>query len=170
MSGVGLDPSRLAGAIAFAMAAIACALAAAIAPRRAVLWRTLGVVELVLVAEVLLGLRYRLHGAFDELLQQRGWYASRGQWQGELLVAALVPVIVLVAFACWRHRGDGAATVAIIATALGASLFATETVSLHRIDAIMYAPAGPVVALAWMWIAVSVLVSAAAAAAIARSR
>ena len=158
MSGVGLDPSRLAGTVAFAATAVACGVVAWTAPRRATLWWTLAAVQLALLAELLLGLRYRLHGSFNDLLQQRGWYASRGEWQVELLVTALVFVIALVAFACWRHRRDGAATAAIIGTALGAALFATETVSLHRIDAIMYAPAGPVVALAWMWIAVSALV------------
>jgi len=170
MSGLGLDPSRLAGTVAFATVAIVCAAAARIAPRRAPLWGVLGAVYLALLAEVLVGLRYRLHDAFNDWLQARGWYASRGEWQGELLAGMLVAVVALVAFACWRHRRDRAAMAAIVVTAIGVSLFAIETVSVHRIDAIMYAPAGPIVALAWMWIAVSALVSVAAAAAIAGRR
>jgi hypothetical protein len=167
---VGLDPSRLAGTAAFATVALACAAAAWVAPRRATLWWALGAVHLALLAEVLIGARYRLHDAFNDWLQARGWYAARGEWQGELLLGILVAAVGVVALACWRHRRDGAALVAIAVTAVGVSLFAVETVSVHGVDAIMYAPAGPIVALAWMWIGVSALVSAAAAAAIAGRR
>lgn len=161
--GVALDPTRLAGTLAFGTAALACLRAAAASRRRpASLWWSLGALQLVCVLEVLLGLRYGLHETFNGLLQDRGWYASRGAWQGELLLAALGGVGTIVALACWRHRDDAAAIVAVVGTALGVSVLGTETISLHRIDAIMYAPAGPLVALAWMWIAAAALVTAAA--------
>jgi hypothetical protein len=51
---------------------------------------------------------------------------------------------------------------AIVGTAVGVSLLGAETVSLHRIDAVMYAQAGPLVVLAWMWIAASTVVVAGA--------
>jgi hypothetical protein len=73
-----------------------------------------------------------------------------------------VLVAAVVLFAAWRHRDDAAATLAIIGTAAGVSLFGSETISLHRIDAVMYAEAGPLVVLAWMWIATSAVVVAAA--------
>lgn len=119
-------------------------------------------VQVVCLVEVLLGLRYGLHASFNVLLQEHGWYASRAQWQAGLLVAAIALVAAAAAVACWRGRDEGAAPMAIVGTALGVSLLGAETVSLHRLDAIMYTPAGPLVVLAWMWITASAVVIAAA--------
>lgn len=158
-----LDPTRLAGTLAFGTAALGCLYVAASArSQRTSVWWILGAVQLVCLLEVLLGLRYGLHNAFGRLLKDRGWYASRDQWQAELLVGAVVLVAAAAACACWRHRHDGAAMLAIVGTALGVSVLGAETVSPHRLDAIMYTPAGPWVVLAWMWLAASAVVTVAA--------
>ena len=164
MSGLGivLDPTRLAGTLAFGTAALACLRAATAGGRPASPWWSLGALQLLCLLEVVLGLRYGLHETLNGLLRDRGWYASRGAWQAELLLAALGVVATVVALACWRHRGQRAAIVAIVGTAVAVSVLGTETISLHRIDAIMYASLGPLVGLAWMWIAASALVTAAA--------
>jgi len=156
------DPTRVAGTVAFGAAALACFHAAAVTPRRSYLWWLLGAVQLACLLEVLLGLRYGWHDTVKSLLQERGWYASRGQWQAELLAVALALIAVLAIFAAWRHRVDGAGRVAIAGTALGVSLLGTEAISLHRVDAIMYARLGPFDALVWMWLAAAAIVVTAA--------
>ena len=164
MSGFGVvfDATRLTGTVAFATAALACLRAAVVAPRGGSVWWALGAVQLACVLEVLLGLRYGLHTVVDSLLQERGWYASRGDWQAELLFAVLALIAAIAAFIAWRQRDDGAKTAAIIGTALGVSLLGTETISLHRIDAVMYTQAGPLAVVVWMWLAAAAIVVVAA--------
>lgn len=153
-----LDATRLAGTLAFAAAALACLRVAMAGGRRATLWRALAAVHLVCLFEVVLGLRYDLHIAVNGVLQERGWYASRGRWQAPLLVGALALMGTAAAWACWRHRADPKAARALAGTAVALSVFATETLSLHRIDAVLYAPAGPLLVIGWLWLGAAALV------------
>lgn len=165
MSGLGvtLDATRIAGSLAFGAAALACLRAAGVTPRRPALWWVLGAVQLFCVLEVLLGLRYGLHDTAIGLLQEHRWYASRVQWQAELLGAALALVAAIAGWTAWRHRDDGTRIAAIAGTAFGVSLLGAETISLHRIDALMYAQAGPFVVVVWLWLAAAAVVVVAAA-------
>ena len=75
------------------------------------------------------------------------------------------PCSIGAALAAWvwrRHRDDGAALGAIAGTALALMLLVVETISLHRVDAVMYAEAGPLVLLAWAWIGAAAIVIASA--------
>lgn len=96
------------------------------------------------------------------MLQARDSYAARSDWQVTLLPAVLLMLAVAGALAAWRHGRDGAGMVAIVGTTLAVSLLVTETISLHRIDVLMYLPVGPWVALAWAWVAAAAAVAAAA--------
>ena len=82
--------------------------------------------------------------------------------------------LIGTALAAWvarRHRDDGAALGAIAGTALALMLLVVETISLHRVDALMYAQAGPLVLLAWAWIgAAAIVIASALAASSDRSR
>ena len=51
---------------------------------------------------------------------------------------------------------------AITGTALALMLLVVETISLHRVDAVMYAQAGPLVLLAWAWVGAAAIVIASA--------
>jgi hypothetical protein len=70
------------------------------------------------------------------------------------------------ALAAWlwrRHRDDGGAALgAITGTVLALMLLVVETISLHRVDAVMYAEAGPLVLLAWAWVGAAAIVIASA--------
>ncbi|MEO8312378.1 MAG: hypothetical protein ABI520_14505 [Caldimonas sp.] len=159
---VTLDATRVAGSLAFGAAALACLRAARVAPRGRVLWWVLGTVQLFCVLEVLFALRYELHDIATGLLQEHRWYASRGQWQAELLGTGLALIAAIAGWAAWRHRDDGARTAALAGTALGVSVLGAETISLHRIDALMYSQAGPFVVVVWLWLAAALVVVAAA--------
>lgn len=115
--------------------------------------------------EILLDLRHRFRTAAILLLEDRGWYASRTLWQSTAVVAALLLGGALVGLALRPHRRDGPALGAIAGTALALTLLAVEVISLHRVDAVMYAEAGPLIVLAWLWIGAATIVIASALAA-----
>ena len=120
--------------------------------------------------EIVLNLRYRFRAAILPLLQDaagmhRGPRGRRGHRRGVRLGTGLA------AWAWRRHRGDRAALGAIAGSAPAFLLLAVETISLHRVDAVMYAEAGPLVLLAWAWIgAAAIVIASALAASPERSR
>ena len=163
--GMHLDANAVAGLCAFGAAAVACLLVAVRRARASALWATLATLHALWALEIVLNLRYRFRAALIPLLQDRGWYASRTTWQGAAIVVALLLGAALAGFALRRHRRDGAALGAIFGTALALMLLAVETISLHRVDAVMYADAGPLVVLAWLWVGAAAIVIASALAA-----
>jgi len=166
-----IDANAVAGLSAFAAAAAACLRVALRRDRSAALWATLAALHAAWALEIVLNLRYRFRAALIPLLQERGWYASRTAWQGAAIVAAVLIGTGLTAWAWRRHRDDGAALGAIAGTALALLLLAVETISLHRVDAAMYAEAGPLVRLAWAWLgAAAIVIASALAASLDRSR
>ena len=157
-----MDANLVAGLSAFAGAAAACLRVSLRRGRSAALWGTLAALHAAWALEILLNLRYRFRTAILPLLQERGWYGSRTVWQTEAIVAALLIGTALAAWVARRHRDDGAALAAIAGTALALMLLVVETISLHRVDALMYAQAGPLVLLAWAWIGAAAIVIASA--------
>ena len=166
-----MDANLVAGLSAFAGAAAACLRVSLRRGRSAALWGTLAALHAAWALEILLNLRYRFRTAILPLLQERGWYGSRTVWQTEAIVAALLIGTALAAWVARRHRDDGAALGAIAGTALALMLLVVETISLHRVDALMYAQAGPLVLLAWAWIgAAAIVIASAWAASLEQSR
>jgi hypothetical protein len=157
-----IDANAVAGFSAFSAAGAACARVAMRGSRARALWSGLGVVHTLWAIEILLDLRYRWRGVLIPLLQARGWYASRTGWQEGAIVVALMMGATLVFVAWRRHRHDAPVLGALAGTVLAVMLLAVETVSLHRIDALMYAEAGPLVVLAWLWIGSAAIVVASA--------
>ena len=166
-----MDANLVVGLLAFAAAAAACLRVALQRGRSAALWGTLAALHAAWALEVLLNLRYRFRTAILPLLQERGWYGSRTVWQTEAIVVALLIGTALAAWVARRHRDDGAVLGAIAGTALALMLMVVETISLHRVDAMMYAQAGPLVVLAWAWVgAAAIVIASALAASSDRSR
>ena len=157
-----MDANAVAGLSAFAAAAAACLRVSLRRGRSAALWETLAALHAAWALEIVLNLRYRFRAAILPLLQDRGLYGSRTAWQGAAIVVALLIGAALAAWAWRRHRGDGAALGAIAGTALALMLLVVETISLHRVDAVMYAEVGPLVLLAWAWIGAAAIVIASA--------
>lgn len=163
-----MNPTQWLGQASFAVAAVACASAARWQPRP---WRGLAVAQALCFIELMVELRLRSHDGVDSWLRGRGWYATRGSLQ--LLLLAVVAVVVLVVTAAlvvrWRRR-DPAGALAIAATAAVVAAFLVETVSLHRVDAAMYAQFGRVMAVGWFWCAGACVATAAAAWRVSRRR
>ena len=157
------DATQIVGMAFFGFAAAMCALAARAtrtpSPR---LWYVLAAVQLACGIEVLLGARYRLHDAVNAVLRTEGWYAARGTAQIGLIgaVLALGAVGLFAALRAWRH--GGAAAVAVAGSAVAITVFAIETISLHRVDSFMYAAFGPVKTIALLWAGAAFVVTGAA--------
>ena len=155
-----MNPTQLVGLLAFGGAAIACARAARV--RRPRLWVGLAALLAGLALEVMLGLRHAVHDLVDSTLQLEGRYDARGPLQWALIATALS----LAALSLWGvarlQRHDRHAMLACAASAALLWLFVIETISLHSVDAIVYAPAGPVKLIAWLWAAAAAVVAVAA--------
>lgn len=152
------------GALLFGAAALTCASAAQRAPHRErTPWRIVAMMQLAFAVEVVLGFRYGLLGGADALLQAHGWYASRRPVQAGLIALTLALTVLWgLRLLGQRERGGAALTLARVGNALGLALFAVETVSLHQVDAVLYARVGPLNRLACLWALVAVIVALAA--------
>jgi hypothetical protein len=151
--------NQMAGIVCFALAAGACVLAARRGSRA---WRTLAWIQAAFCLEIVINARHRLHNLVDDVLRDHGWYAERTPWQLGLLAVVAVVAVVCVPIAWRAARGDRFATIAMAASLLVATSMAVEAVSLHALDAWMYAQGGPLFAVVLGWIVASTVVIAAA--------
>jgi hypothetical protein len=144
-----INATQLAGLLAFGAASLACARAARARQQR--LWLKLAAISTGFALEAVLGLRHRLRGAVDIWLQGEGLYDSRTPAQ----IGLLVLCALLLAWAVWGlaglRRAGPHARVAATACAVTLCLFVIEAISLHGVDALMYANIGPVLAVGWVW-------------------
>ncbi len=156
------SPTEFIGIASFAVAAWAC--------RRAGRhggppWRALAAVPVLLIAEIFFLGRYRLHDRADEVACSDGWYLQRTSVQLGLIAFVVVLAVAGAWTAARDPRRPGAsvlaslATIATIATIADILLFAIETVSLHAVDALLYAQVGPLRALVFVWVATATVVT-----------
>lgn len=155
-----INPTQLTGLLVFGGAAIACAFAAQVCGERR--WWRLAAVSSVCMLEVAVGLRHRAHDLVDSVLQAGGWYESRSQAQVPLLV--IVALLAAGTLAWLLSLRGTAAEIRVAAAASMAALwlFGIEAISLHAVDALMYAYIGPVLAIGWAWAALALVIAAAA--------
>ncbi len=160
----GVDASLLLGACSCAVAALASKQAAGRPASARLRWNAVAAAQGAFAVELLLGWRYWWHDAAQSLLRSHDGYAGREPWQAAL-IATVAVLWVAAGTIAWRlARGDRLAALATCASAAMAALLLVEAVSLHAVDAVMYRPLGPVVAVAWAWVATAVVVTAAAVA------
>jgi len=145
-----INATQLAGLLAFGVAALACARAARARGQR--LWWKLAAVSAGFALEAVLGLRHRLRDAVDTWLLAQGWYDSRTPVQ----IGLLVLCALLLGWALWGlaglRRAGAHARLAATACAVALCLFVIEAISLHGVDALMYANIGPVRLVGWAWV------------------
>ncbi len=141
------NPTQVAGLLAFASSALACAWAAWRDSRRA--WAVLAAVHAVLWFDILLNTRHRLHDWVNTGLRAVGAYDNRAVLQVLLLVAAL-GVLVVAAVFIWRSRRR--ANSAVLATIGLIALMLTEAISWHLIDRVLYTHLGPLLLVGYAWL------------------
>lgn len=165
-----LNPTQLVGLAAFFAVAITAGL---IAMRKnghaggsARVWAWVAVAHLAFAAEVVLGARHQVHDMLNAVLRDNGLYPARATIQaGLLLLCGLGVAVGVEGVRRWLggvpQLTHHARRVAFVALAIGA-LFMVESVSLHAIDQVLYATAGPVLAIAYIWVCAAMVTVASA--------
>lgn len=149
----GTNSTQLIGILAFAAATSACLLKAYRSKLYgASTWKMLALINGILLLEIFIGLRHRIHDLANTLLAARGLYSERRGMQEIVItsVAALALIFAIVLFS-WRHTATGATRLAVGITIAVITLFAIETVSLHAVDAVLYRQFGSVMLIGWLW-------------------
>lgn len=155
---VSIDTTQCVGMAGFAVAALLCARAARLGSPN---WWILAGLNVLLIAEIVAGWRYRVHDLVDAFLIHRGWYESRGPWQMAMIAVAVI--ILLAAARMARVRIHSKACVSgAMAVCFAVGIFVIETISLHGIDTLLYRQVGPVLGIAFFWLAASTWISWAA--------
>lgn len=160
MPELSIDLTQWVGIAVFAAAAIACLAASRVRP---VAWRLLAALQVSCCVEVVWGVRYQLHNEADLVLQGQGRYEGCHPLQLTPIGIVLLLAVAGAAGIVWRARRLNAGLAgALLGTLLTGALFDLETVSLHDIDATMYAVVGPIKAIDWMWAGVAAITIASA--------
>jgi len=156
-----INPTQLAGLLAFGAVALAAAWAAragaASGPSGRATWRWVCFFQLLFVVEIWLSNRHVAHDMVNTWLHSVGLYQDRARLQ-QWMLAGIGLCGALAAWAWWRSaaRDRPRATVsrlALVSTGATLMLFLVETVSLHAVDRLLYRPVGPVLLIACFWIA-----------------
>jgi hypothetical protein len=152
LENLGTNPTQLLGLAAFASATIACIFAKRNSPNEARAWIALATANAAFFIEILIGTRLQLHGFAVSLLLSVGLYANRTDLQyGLLLASAAVPLLAALLLLFFSRLRKPRLIVATFASFSVLTLFAIETISLHRIDEIFYQETGPVLLIGWLW-------------------
>lgn len=142
------------GLAVYGLAALACAIAAGSAgpghTRRS--WWWLAGFATLLLLDLLFNLRHGLHDHVGGWLKDSGRYAQRRELQWALigLFAALV-LLALLGLIRWVRPLSKGLRLAVLGAGLAAGLVGLEMISLHDIDAWLYARQGPLMRIAWLW-------------------
>jgi hypothetical protein len=152
---VSLNATQIAGMLSFGCAALMCMQAAW---RGGTAWhgigRRLALIHAVLVLEIALGLRHGLQRVAGEWLRIQQAYAGRADIQIALLVLLAALVLLALIWVLGRlHQAGTSERLAVVGTLISVALVAAETVSLHALDAWLYAPVGPLLRIGWVWLA-----------------
>lgn len=144
------DYTQIVGIAVFAVAAIASFV------RGGRHWTSIGVANALLCVEVIMDWRYAIHDAVVTALQANRAYPGRAPWQVAML-AFLAISAAMVFLWLWR-RFRGRLRIAAFATAAMVALFTVMLISLNSVDGLLYAPAGPIMRVAWLWVAGAALI------------
>ena len=129
-------------------------------------WIILAVMNIIFCIECAVGFRHIIH---DQMIAgMGGYYADRVSLQKALItgVAILGVIIAIIGFYKIRSLQFG---LAFMGTALSIVLFGIETISLHKIDRVLYCELGPIFLIALFWAAFAMLPSISAASMLFRS-
>lgn len=156
-------PTRVAGLTAYLAASVACAAVAFSAKHSKEGNRTLvrlaalcALIEIALSFDLVFNLRWALHRFLEKQFLAHRLYDSRRPLQ--IVLLALLALALLIAVRLIAHLFSQSpqlqsrwATLAAASVLLSAALWATEVISLHEIDRVLYAHVFGLMAIAWLW-------------------
>jgi len=129
-------------------------------------WIILALINIIFCIECAVGFRHIIH---DQMITVMGvYYAERVTLQNALIQGVAIIGITFVIISIYKIRSLQFG-VAFIGTTLSIALFGIETISLHKIDRILYYEFGPIFLIALFWAAFAMLPSISAASMLFRS-
>jgi hypothetical protein len=147
-----LNPTRACGLVAYATAAVCCAIRW-IKPRNGTsgVAATLLFIEGILLLDMAFNWRWKLHQALMDLAQREHEYGQRRLPQTIVLIV-LACVLLYGVYRFWRSfRHRGTTLLAVCGTLLSVVLWCTEVVSLHQVDHVLYFSLGGVMSVSLLW-------------------
>lgn len=123
-------------------------------------WLILALINFLICIECAVGVRHIIH---DQMITVMGYnYAERAPLQKALATGVSILGFIVVVFSVYKIRSPQFG-LAFIGTTLSIALFGIETISLHKIDRILYYEFGPIFLIALFWAVFAMLPSSAAA-------
>jgi hypothetical protein len=148
-----LNLTRACGLVAYATAAVCCAIRW-IKPKRGTsrLAAVLLFIEVALLLDMAFNWRWKLHQALMDLAQREHEYGQRRLPQ-TIVLLLLVCLLLYGVYRCWRSfRHRGTTLLAVCGTLLSLVLWCTEVISLHQVDHVLYFSVGGVMAVSLLWV------------------
>ena len=149
-----MNVTQLIGMHFYAIAGILC-----LSVRKAN-WIILALINFLICIECAVGVRHIIH---DQMIAVMGVsYAERVPLQKALVAGVGIFGLIVVIASIYKIRSLQFG-LAFMGTTLSIALFGIETISLHKIDRILYYEFGPIFLIALFWAAFAMLPSIAAA-------
>jgi len=154
------NPTQVVGLLSFGVTAALCFAVWRSAQNVKSTWAWLAIAYAAMAIDVILGGRYLISKTLRTMLKSADLYQNRRFWQIVviILLLALVVAITRKMLSISRHQSD-IIKKAIYATVLTLIFFIVESISLHKIDAILYHKAGPILLIGWIWATLATLMA-----------
>lgn len=149
-----LNPVKAGGMAAYFVAAISCAVASfkAVSRRISRLAAVLALLHAAWFLDIAFDWRWRLYSALQGRAVAQRWYDQRHGPQ-EAMLAILAVLLLAGVIAARRHfPSPPGAAMALEGSLLSIGCWATEIISLHATDAVLYLRAGPLMIINFVWI------------------
>ena len=151
-----INATQAAGLLSFGITAVVCFVAWRSVAKS--IWGWLTIIYAAITIEILVDGRHWISNTLRTILRSTGFYQDRGIWQILLVVLFLaIAGAIALKMSLVSRQQEGATPKATYVTALTLMLFVVETISPHKIDAILYHKAGSVLVIGWIWAAFATL-------------
>ena len=153
-----INATQVVGLLSFGITAVICFAVWRSIPHVKITWGWLTIVYVTLTVDILVDGRHFISNTLRTIFKSIDLYQNRGIWQ-ILLVILLLTLAGTIARKILQvsRQQDGTIPKAAYATALTLTFFVIETISSHKIDAMLYHKAGPVLLIGWIWAALAAL-------------
>jgi hypothetical protein len=150
-----LTPTRISGLAAYGIALICSAIAWRRTPSSlsaSTLAAQLTLMEALLLIDITIDGRWRLHQLLEDAAQRRHEYDLRRLPQSIVIAALIALLVVAWLYTLRTYRARLGALLAVSGILLSLLSWCVEIVSLHAVDAILYHPLGSIMVISLVWI------------------
>ena len=155
-----INATQLLGLLSFGTAAVLCYKTWRQTKATTSTWGWLTIAYLVMAFDTVSGGRHLVSNAIRMVLKTIDFYTDRKFLQMAVTVCLLILAVFVAGYflRIWFRQKEGT-RMATYVTFCALLLFIIETISLHKIDAILYQQVGPVLLIGWIWTAFAVLIA-----------